>query len=89
MAPLSDQHWMTILSLFQWTLYNVYPFSSQGLIPLATLGLALSGSLTGNVQSSQEKSMDNSEQLDQAEAVLKSGIHSFVEKFGDLDQSQA
>ena len=47
----------------------------------------MSGSLTANVQSSQEKSMDNSEQLDWAEAVLKSGIHSFKEKIAEMDQS--
>ena len=58
------------------------------MIPLATLGLALSGSLTANVQE-KSMSMDNSELLDQAEAVLKSGIQNFVEKFGVLDQSRA
>ena len=56
-------------------------FLPQGLIPLATLGLALSGSLTTNVQSSQ----DSLEDLDRVEAAFKTGIHTFSRKMGGVD----
>ena len=68
------------LALIQFTSTH-QSFLSQGLIPLATLGLALSGSLTTNVQSSGEQPRDSLQDLDRAEAVFKSGIHTFSKKF--------
>ena len=69
-----------------WKRQNRSSLFPQGLIPLATLGLALSGSLTSDVQSSGEQSRNN---LDRAEAYIKSEIHSFSKKFKGYDQHLA
>ena len=66
-------------------IHNYISFLPQGLIPLATLGLALSGSLTTNVQSSGEQSRDSLQDLDRAEAVFKTGIHTFSKKIDGFD----